>query len=113
MDAPVSTSPSTGMPSIDNRLEMGGATARPTGATLALGDPSVSLNASEGFESGHQQEAIPVLDLKEVGAWLALGHVAGANAVTGCGQDNGRQSAPLHRRGSTSPTACPAACLGV
>ena len=99
---------------MDNRPEMGGATAHPTGATLALGDPSVSLNAwGGGLESGHQQEAIPVLDLREVGAWLALGHVAGASAVTGCEQDNGRQSTPLHRRGSTVPTACPAACLGV
>ena len=67
---------------MDNRPEMGGATAHPTGATLALGDPSVSLNAwGGGLESGHQQEAIPVLDLREVGAWLALGHVAGASAV--------------------------------
>ena len=28
--------------------EMGGATAHQTGATLALGDPSVSLNATGG-----------------------------------------------------------------
>ena len=28
--------------------EMGSATAHPTGATLALGDPSVSLNAMGG-----------------------------------------------------------------
>ena len=97
---------------MDNRPEMGGATAHPTGATLALGDPSVSLNALGGLESGHQQEVIPVLDLRVVGARLALGHVAGASAVTGCEQDNGRQSAPLHLRGSTAPTACPVACLG-
>ena len=99
---------------MDNRPEMGGATAHPTGATLSLGDPSVSLNAwGGGLESGHQPGTTPVLDRREVGAWLALGHVAGANAVTGCGQGSGSQSAPLHRRGSTSPTACPAACPGV
>ena len=33
---------------MDNRPEMGGATAHPTGATLDLGDPSVSLNALGG-----------------------------------------------------------------
>ena len=76
MDAPVSTSPSIGMPSIDNRPEMGGATAHPTGATLALGDPSVSLNASGGLESGHRQEVTAILDLRVVGVWLAPGHVA-------------------------------------
>ena len=47
-EAPVSTSPSTGMPSMESRPEMGGATVHPTGATLALGDPSVSLNAMGG-----------------------------------------------------------------
>ena len=97
---------------MDNRPEMGGATAHPTGATLALGDPSVSLNALGGLESGHRQEVTPILDLRVVGAWLALGHVAGASAATGCEQDNDRQSAPPHHRGSTAPTACPVACLG-
>ena len=47
-EAPVFTSPKTGMPSMESWPEMGSATARPTGATLALGDPSVSLNAMGG-----------------------------------------------------------------
>ena len=38
-EAPVSTKPWTGMPSIVSWPEMGGPTAYPTGATLALGDP--------------------------------------------------------------------------
>ena len=44
----VSTSPTTGIPSMESWPEMGSATAHPTGATLALGDPSVSLNAMGG-----------------------------------------------------------------
>ena len=36
------------MPSMESWPEMGSATAHPTGATLALGDPSVSLNAMGG-----------------------------------------------------------------
>ena len=35
------------MPSTVSWPEMGGPTARPTGATLALGDPPKSLNAPE------------------------------------------------------------------
>ena len=47
-DAPVSTSPSTGMPSIWSRPEMGGATAHLTGATLAPGDSSVKFSCTGG-----------------------------------------------------------------
>ena len=36
------------MPSMESWPEMGSATAHPTGVTLALGDPSVSLNAMGG-----------------------------------------------------------------
>ena len=36
------------MPSMESWPEMGSTTAHPTGATLALGDPSVSLNAMGG-----------------------------------------------------------------
>ena len=46
-EAPVSTNPRTGMPSIVSWPEMGGPTAHPIGATLALGDPPKSLNAPE------------------------------------------------------------------
>ena len=41
----MSTKPKTGMPSTVSWPEMGGPTAHPTGATLALGDPPRSLNA--------------------------------------------------------------------
>ena len=47
-EAPVSTSPKTGMPSMESWPEMGSTTAHPTGVTLALGDPSVSLSAMGG-----------------------------------------------------------------
>ena len=46
-EAPVSTNPRAGMPSIVSWPEMGGPTAHPIGATLALGDPPKSLNAPE------------------------------------------------------------------
>ena len=35
-----------------------------------------------------------------------------AGVATVCGQGSGRQSAPLRRRGSTSPAVCPVACPG-
>ena len=65
------------MPSIWSRPEMGGATAHPTGATLASGDPPVSLNARVGFEGCHLLEAAPRLGLLEL-VWLtpALAGVA-------------------------------------
>ena len=80
--------------------EMGSATAHPTGATLALGDPSVSLNAMEGALILGRKAAV----------WLALGLVVLTSVATACGQDSGRQNAPLHHRGSIAPAACPAAC---
>ena len=46
-EAPVSTKPRTGIPSTVSWPEMGGPTAHPIGATLALGDPPRSLNAPE------------------------------------------------------------------
>ena len=91
---------------------MGGATAHTTGATLALGDPSVSLNALGGLERHHHLEVAQVLDLK-VGAELALGQFAGASAATGIEKDSGRQNVLPRHRGSTLLAACPAACLGV
>ena len=42
----MSTRPRMGMPSNVSWPVMGGPTAHPTGATLALGDPPRSLNAS-------------------------------------------------------------------
>ena len=82
-EAPVSTNPKTGMPSMESWPEMGRATAHPTGATLALGDPSVSLNAMGGLESYHRLEEAPVHGLM-VAAWLALEPVALTGAVTAC-----------------------------
>ena len=65
----MSTRPLTGMPSIQSRPEMGGATAHPTGATLASGDPPVSLNAMGGLESYHSPVEVPIFGLAGA-AWL-------------------------------------------
>ena len=89
------------MPSIVSWPEMGGATAHPTGATLALGDPSVSLNAPQRSLSCHRLQGVPIL-APWAAVWLALVLVAAAGAVTEFGQDSGMRSAPLHRRGSTA-----------
>ena len=78
-EAPVSTRPLTGTPSMQSRPEMGGATAHPTGATLALGDPPVSLNAMGRLESYHSPVAVLILGL--VGAFWLVPALAGAAAV--------------------------------
>ena len=87
---------------------MGGATAHPTGATLASGDPPVSLNARVGFESCHLLEAAPGL------AWLGLFWPipASAGVAVVCERDIGRQSGLPRHKGSTLPAACPAAYPG-
>ena len=87
---------------------MGGATAHPTGATLASGDPPVSLNAMGGLGSCHSPVGAPTLGRVEV-SWL-VPVLAGVAAV--CEQGNGRRSVPLHRRGNTSPAVCPVAFPG-
>ena len=87
---------------------MGGATAHPTGATLASGDPPVSLNAMGGLESCHLLVEAPRLGLLEP-VWLVL---ASASIATECGQGSGRHSALPHHRGSTLPAVCPVACPG-
>ena len=93
---------------MQSRPEMGGATVHPTGATLASGDPPVSLNAMGGLGSCHLLVVAPILGQLEA-AWPVP---ASAGVATVCGQSSGRRSAPLHRRGSTSPAVCPGACPG-
>ena len=107
-EAPVSTSPTTGMPSMESWPEMGSATAHPTGATLALGHPSVSLNAMGGALELPSAGGALILGRKAA-VWLVLGPVASTSAATVCGQDSGRQNAPLHHRGSIAQAACPVA----
>ena len=89
------------MPSIVSWPEMGDATAHPTGATLALGDPSVSLNAPQRSRSCHRPQGVPIL-APWAAVWLALVPVAAAGTATEFGQDSGMRSAPLHHRGSTA-----------
>ena len=93
------------MPSTVSWPEMGGATARPTGATLALGDPSVSLNAPQRSLSRHRLQGVPILG-PWAAVWLALVPVAAAGAATEFGQDSGTQSAHLRHRGSTAEAFC-------
>ena len=65
---------------MESRPEMGGATAHPTGATLASGDPPVSLNAMGGLGSCHL--LVGALTLGLVGAfWLALASASVATAL--------------------------------
>ena len=52
-EEPVSTRPTTGMPSRVSWPVMGGPTAHPTGVTLASGDPPNSLNVHEGSFGRH------------------------------------------------------------
>ena len=85
---------------------MGGATAHPTGATLALGDPSVSLNAPQRSLGYHRQQGALIL-APWAAVWLALVPVAIACAATEFGQDSGMRSASLHHRGSTAVAFCP------
>ena len=87
---------------------MGGTTAHPTGATLASGDPPVSLNAMGGLESCHLPEAAPRLGLLEL-VWLTSA-LAGVAVVYERG--SGRQSGLPRHRGSTLLAVCPAVCPG-
>ena len=93
------------MPSIVSWREMGGATAHPTGATLALGDPSVSLNVPQRSLGYHRPQGVLIL-APWAAVWLVLLPVAAAGAATEFGQDSSTQSAPLHHRGSTAEAFC-------
>ena len=101
----MSTSPRTGMPSTVSWPEMGGATAHPTGATLALGDPSVSLNAPQRSRGYHRLQGVPGL-APWVAVWLVHVPVAAAGAATEFGQDSGMRSGLPCHRGSTAVAFC-------
>ena len=87
------------MPSNVSWPVMGGPTAHPTGATLALGDPPRSLNASGeslGYLSGQGAQGFA--------PWVVLerfpGPVAAAGAAVMYGRGSGRRSDPPHHRGN-------------
>ena len=92
------------MPSTVSWPEMGGPTAHPTGATLALGDPPKSLNG-RGY---HLLQGAPGFV-----PWLALWRfpvpVAAAGTAIEFVQGSGTQSGPPRRRGSTAVASCPTA----
>ena len=93
------------MPSTVSWPEMGGATAHPTGATLALGDPSVSLNAPQRSRGYHRQQG--VLGLAPwVAIWLVPVPVAAAGAATEFRQDSGMRSVLPRHRGCTEVAFC-------
>ena len=86
------------MPSTVSWPEMGGATEHPTGAALALGDPSVSLNAPQRSRGYHRLQGVPGL-APWVAVWLVHVPVAAAGAATEFGQDSGMRSGlPLSQR---------------
>ena len=109
-EAPVSTKPMTGMPSIVSWPEMGGPTAHPTGTTLVLGDPPRSLNAPEeslGYLLGRGASGfVP---------WVGLEQFPVPVAVTGvaiwCGQGSDRLSDPPHHKGNIEEVSCLAAAF--
>ena len=81
-EAPVSTRPRTGMPSIGSWPVMGGPTAHPTWVTLASGDPPSRLNAPEGDFGRHlPREVAPRLVLLEGRQWYRS--LAGALSAVG------------------------------
>ena len=88
------------MPSTVSWPEMGGGTAHPIGATLALGDPSVSLNAPQRSQGYHRRQGVPGL-APWVAVWLVAVPVTAAGAATEFGQDSGMRSVLPRHRGST------------
>ena len=88
------------MPSIVSWPEMGGPTAHPTGATLALGDPPKSLNAPEEGLGYHLGRGAPGF-VPWVGLLLFPAPVAAAGVVIWYGQGSDRQSGLPHHKGST------------
>ena len=95
----MSTRPRMGMPSNVSWPVMGGPTAHPTGATLALGDPPRSLNAS-GKSLGY----LPGQGAQGFVPWVGLERFPGPAAAAGTavmyGQGSGRRSDPPHQRGN-------------
>ena len=89
------------MPSTVSWPEMGGPTAHPTGATLALGDPPKSLNAPERGRGYHLLQGAPGF-VPWVALWCFPAPVAAACAAIGYGQGSDMQSGPPRRRGSTA-----------
>ena len=87
------------MPSNVSWPVMGGPTAHPTGATLALGDPPRSLNAS-----GESLGYLPGWKAQGFVPWMGLEQfpvpavTAGVAAM--CGQGSDRRSDPPHHRGN-------------
>ena len=85
----MSTRPRMGMPSNVSWPVMGGPTAHPPGATLALGDPSRSLNAS-----GESLGYLPGWGAQGFVTWVGLERFPGPAATAGAavmyGQGSGR-----------------------
>ena len=95
----MSTRPRMGMPSNVSWPVMGGPTAHPTGATLALGDPPRSLNASGeslGYLPGQEAQGF----VPGVGLERFPGPAAAAGAAVMYGQGRGRRSDPPDHRGN-------------
>ena len=83
----MSTRPRMGMPSNVNWPVMGGPTAHPTGATLALGDPPRSLNAS-----GESLSYLPGRGAQGFAPWVVLERFPGPVVTAGAAVMYGRGS---------------------
>ena len=98
------------MPSNVSWPVMGGPTAHPTGATLALGDPPRSLNAS-----GESLGYLPGREAQGFVPWVGLerfpGPAAAAGAAVRYGQGSDRRSDPPHHRGNIEEVSYLAAAV--
>ena len=99
------------MPSRVNWPAMGGPTAHPTGVTLALGDPSRSLNAPGGSPGCYL-----VQEAREPDLWVGHerfpGLAAGAtSAATESERGSDRRSGLPHRIGNSVEASCLAVCV--
>ena len=98
------------MPSNVSWPVMGGPTAHPTGATLALGDPPRSLNAS-GESLGYLLRRGAPGFVPWVGLEPFPVPAAAASAAVMYGQGSDRQSDPPHHRGNTEEVSYLAAAV--
>ena len=93
------------MPSRVSWPVMGGPTVHPTGVTLALGDPPRSLNAPGGSPG-----CLLAQEAREPGLWVGHerfpGLVAATSIAAGSERGSDRQSALLHRIGSSVEASC-------
>ena len=98
------------MPSNVSWPVMGGPTAHPTGATVALGDPPRSLNAPGGSLGYLLGRGAPGL-VTGVGLEQFPVPAVAASAAIWYGQGSDRRSDPPHHRGNIEEVSYPVAAV--